>query len=57
MAPTDYSGLYNFVSNERHIPCQVELTRLYTNLANLYFSMNLTNYVPKSHCREVEFSF
>ena len=34
---------------KRHIPCQGELPRLYTNLDNLYFFMNLTNFVPKSH--------
>ena len=40
-----------------HILCQGELPQLYTNLANLYFPMNLTNFVPKSPCRVVKFSF
>ena len=37
---------------DRHIPFQGELAWLYTNLANPYFSMNLTNIVPKSHTAE-----
>ena len=47
----DYIILYQ---TRRHIPCQGELAGLNTNLANLYFSMNLTNFVP-SHT--VAFSF
>ena len=56
MAATNYFGLYNFVSNSNGT-FQGELARFSTNLENLYFSMNLTNFVPKSHCREAEFSF
>ena len=37
--------------------CQEEFPRLYTDLANLYFLMTLINFVPKSHCRIVKFSF
>ena len=56
VAATDYSGLF-YIKLERHIFCQGELPRLYTNLANLYFLINWTSFVPKSHYRVVEFSF
>ena len=58
MAATGYSGLYNFVSNSNATsPVKGELPQLYTNLDNPYFSMNLTNFVPKSHCRVAKCSF
>ena len=50
VAATDHSGLYNFASNSNGTSFVKENYRL-------YFSMNLTNFVPKSHCRAVKFSF
>ena len=58
MAATDYFELYNLVSNSNGTSFVMEnYPQFYTNLANLYFPMNLTNFVPKSHCRVAKFSF
>ena len=50
-------SIYICIKLERRIPCQRELPQLYTNLANLSFSMNLTNFVPKSQKKSLMKNF
>ena len=55
---TDYFELHSFASNSNGTSFVKEnYLSLKTNLANLFFPMNLTNFLPKSHSRVVEFSF